>query len=288
MNDTENPVADTSISTPDTGDSNQTTEVQAEKQTPEPASDSTQEESFFDPNQVPEELKPAYKQMQADYTRKTQDLAKQRKEIEAIRAKAEQFSKYEPYAPVLEEMLNAKPKEQANPEMAALEQQLKTQGYSDEAIEMMKMGVGFALNQFNQKEQAKELQQKELEFKRNTETKISDAEKLDTRLTDENLKYTLSDGKSLTFGEIVGNLVRSNPDWVNDPVSATRSAIATIDALIGQSKSEGKQELSQSARSKASKFPSVNSSPQSASKTGGKYSSMKEAGLETLKELGSS
>ena len=41
------------------------------------------EDHFFDPNNVPEELKPAYKQMQADYTRKTQSVAEQRRRSSA-------------------------------------------------------------------------------------------------------------------------------------------------------------------------------------------------------------
>jgi hypothetical protein len=40
-------------------------------------------DTFFDPSKLPDELKVAYKQMQAAYTRKTQDIAKQRQKIEA-------------------------------------------------------------------------------------------------------------------------------------------------------------------------------------------------------------
>lgn len=40
-------------------------------------------EPSFDPNAIPAELLPAYKQMQADYTRKTQALAQHRQKIDA-------------------------------------------------------------------------------------------------------------------------------------------------------------------------------------------------------------
>lgn len=43
-------------------------------------------DSFFDPSQLPEELKGAYKQMQAAYTRKTQEIAQQRQKVEAYDA----------------------------------------------------------------------------------------------------------------------------------------------------------------------------------------------------------
>lgn len=44
------------------------------------------EDSFFDPSKLPDDLKPAYKQMQAAYTKKTQELAKHRQKVEAYDA----------------------------------------------------------------------------------------------------------------------------------------------------------------------------------------------------------
>lgn len=41
------------------------------------------EPTFFDPNQIPEELKPAYKQMQSAFTKKMQSLSGDRQKIEA-------------------------------------------------------------------------------------------------------------------------------------------------------------------------------------------------------------
>lgn len=49
--------------------------------------ESTQaQDSFFDPSKLPDELKGAYKQMQAAYTRKTQEIAAQRQKVEAYDA----------------------------------------------------------------------------------------------------------------------------------------------------------------------------------------------------------
>jgi hypothetical protein len=47
------------------------------------ASPAKADESFFDPNEVPEALKPAYKQMQAAFTKKTQALAANKQKIDA-------------------------------------------------------------------------------------------------------------------------------------------------------------------------------------------------------------
>lgn len=51
-------------------------------QATQPAPDNA-EPSFFDPNTVPEELKPAYKQMQAQFTKRMQAISKDRQKIEA-------------------------------------------------------------------------------------------------------------------------------------------------------------------------------------------------------------
>lgn len=53
---------------------------------PEQATGTQAEDSFFDPAQLPPELKSVYKQMQSAYTRKTQTLAQQRQKVEAYDA----------------------------------------------------------------------------------------------------------------------------------------------------------------------------------------------------------
>ena len=44
------------------------------------------EETFFDPNSIPDELKPAYKSMQAAFTKKMQGISKDRQKIDAYTA----------------------------------------------------------------------------------------------------------------------------------------------------------------------------------------------------------
>lgn len=268
--DTEQPIAD-STGTP----------VQATPQTATSEQGTGAEDSFFDPNQVPEELKPVYKGMQAAYTKKTQEIAQARKETEALKAKADSFSKYEPYLPIVEEMLAAKTKSSgaSTPEMLQLETELRGKGYGDDAIELMKMGAGFVLNQFNSN-----LSQRDAQAK--LEIGISEAESLDPRLNDKSLQYTLDGGQTMTFGDIVGKIVQADQSWVKDPVTATRTAIKTVDALIGQAKTQGKQELSDSASSKARAFPTVSSSTQGATDSTKVGMTIPEAAALARKQIG--
>lgn len=262
----------------------QTESAGKEIETSEDEIDSGEEESFFDPNNLPEELVPAYKQMQGAFTKKTQEIAEMRKEAEALReqaSKAEEYAKYEEFMPVLDEMLNKQNTLGVSPEMVQLEKQLRDQGYSDEAIDMMKIGAQFTLNQFNQ---AKEQERQEKERNR-IEGEIDKAQTVDPRLTDTSLTYQTEDGESVTFGQIVASLVKANSDWEKDPVTATKSAIKQVDAMLGKAKTDGKQELSNSAKNKGSQFPDVRTTsrtntPNSAPKT------IQEAAAEARAELG--
>lgn len=231
-------------------------------------------ESFFDPNNVPEELKPAYKQMQAAFTKKTQEAAEIRKQAETYREKAEAYGKYEQFIPIVEEMLQGQGKQQTSPEMVQLEAQLRSAGYSDEAIEMMKIGADFTLRQFNQTQAVDRLQ-----------SQIAEAGKVDPRLNDPSISYDIGEGQSITFGQMVEEIVMADSKWRQDPVSATKRAIAKVDALIGKAKSEGKQELSANAKAKATMFPKTNTSSQGSAKTG-QAMSIQDAFREAKEELG--
>lgn len=243
----------------------------------EELSSTTQEETFFDPNQVAEELKPAYKQMQAAFTKKTQEIADIRKNAETWKQQAEKFAKYEQQIPVLEEMLTPK-NDQPTAQELMLEAELKKQGYDQQSIDFMKVGAKVLLKQINE-------QQSQKEFDQTFNRGLQEAEKVDPRLNDTTLVYTLGDGTTITFANVVANYVKSEPNWYQDPVGATKRAIATVDALIGKAKTEGKQELSASARAKAQKFKPLNSSSQQtvldASPT-----SMREAAQLAKDELG--
>lgn len=232
---------------------------QADSSVPEPVQDtdnsvseSGEEDSFFDPNTVPEELKPAYKQMQSAFTKKTQEIAEARKEAEAIRQKAEAYDRYSQYVPVIDEMLAKKESQTETPQMQALAQRLREAGYDDDTINVMKLGADFVLGQFKQTQESERIG-----------SQIEKASTIDERLNDKTLTYDI-DGETQTFGQIVEDLVVASPNWMEDPVSATQKAIKKVDALIGKAKIDGKQELSAKAKNQAAKFPQVNSSPQGA------------------------
>ena len=84
--------------TPDTGSNAATTSTgQQNASASTPASGSTPttgEDSFFDVSGLNPELMPVYKRMQGDYTRKTQDLARQRKDLESAKDKASQYDAF--------------------------------------------------------------------------------------------------------------------------------------------------------------------------------------------------
>lgn len=238
------------------------------------------DESFFDPNLVPEELKPAYKQMQGAFTKKTQEIAAIRKEYDALKGKSSNWSKYEQYVPILEEMLKGGSQNQEPAEIKVLGEQLKKEGYTDEAIKLAKINAQWMLNMQQQKTNA-EAREKEIQ---RINSDIDKAGQLDQRLTDPKLVYDFGDGKQ-TFGQIVETIVNGMKDWRKDPITSTRKAIAIVDALIGKAKVEGKQELSDSASNKAKKYPSQSSSPQSSADTSSPMT-FKEAAAKAARELG--
>lgn len=240
---------------------------------------SDNEDSFFDPNTVPEELKGAYKQMQAAFTKKTQEIAQAKSEAESVRQKADAYSKYEQYVPILEEMLSSRGATNQQPELKALAQQLKQAGYDDSSIEAMTMVGSTLLNIINGRTTA----EKQTQFVEKVQGQIAEAAKLDSRLNDTALIYQAGD-EQFTFGQMVEQIVGATPNWEQDPISATKKAIARVDALIGKAKQDGKQELSASASAKARQFPANTSSPQGA-KTEGSAKTIQDAFKEAKAEL---
>lgn len=236
------------------------------------------EDLFFDPNTVPEELKGAYKQMQAAFTKKTQEIALAKKEAESVKQKADAYEKYQSHIQKIEEMERSRTDKAPSPEMAALVQKYREAGYSDEAIDMMKMGLEFTLNHFNQTLSTKDHQAW-------VNNQIAEAAKVDPRLTDSSLVYKTDDGETVTYGQMVESIASADPNLAKDIVGATKRAIKRVDALIERAKTEGKEELSQQAKAKATKFPSNSSSPQSTSDAEAK-GSIREIGRQTAAELG--
>lgn len=216
--------------------------------------------------------------MQAAFTKKTQEAAAQRKEAEALRADAENFRKYQQHIPIIEEMLAKQNNGAVTPELEALKQKYREAGYNEDSIEMMTMGLNFALSHVNQTQQV----QRQTDW---VNSQINEAAKVDTRLTDASLTYQTDDGESFTFGELVEQQVAADPNWSKDPVAATKKAVKRIDALVGKAKIDGKQELSANAKAKARQFPANSSSPQSTSETES-TGSIRDIGKQVMTEMG--
>lgn len=256
----------------------QVTAPETDNAQPEAQETETTEDSFFDPTSIPDELKPAYKQMQAAFTKKTQEIAQAKKEAEAIRAKAEAYDKVQQHIPIVEEMLASRQQQTANPALEQLKQQYRAQGYTEDAIEMITSGLDFALKHINQ------TQAVERETAR-VSSQIEEAGKLDPRLNDTSLVYQTADGEKFTYGQMVEDYVAADQKWRQDPVAATKRAMSKVDALIGKAKTDGKEELSQAAKSKAQKFPTTSSSPQSTT-SANESLSFRDAAKEASKETG--
>lgn len=219
--------------------------------------------------------------MQAAFTKKTQEIAEAKRLSEALNQKAQAYDKYAQYLPVLDEMMANRSQNQESPEMQALTKRLKEQGYNDDAIEMMKVGAQFTLDQFNRYNATQEVQRQTAYV----ESKINEAGKLDPRLNDSSLVYQTGDGEKVTFGQMVEELVQANPNWAQDPVLATQKAIKKVDALIGAAKTEGKKELSAKAKNLSQRFPQTNSSSQGAVDKNQAFS-FKEAYEQAKQEIG--
>lgn len=228
----------------------------------------TQSDSFttFDPSQLTDpNLQAAYKQMQADYTNKTKELAETR-------------SKYDRYVPVIDEMLSAKPDQSAHPLIAGLEKQLKEAGYDESSIDVGKMIAKNILDYTAQEKQVEQTQQKVV-------SEFASAVKADPRLEDQSLVYDLGDGTKASFGEIVENLVASNPNWRQNPQAAIQRATKVIDAMINTAKTQGKQELSKQTQQKTQSFAPVQTSPQGAAQDD-RQMSVREAFEAARAEMG--
>ena len=78
-------VADTTTAASATATQGQATSQDGTSQSDKATTAPAQEDTFFDPKEVPDELKPAYKQMQAAFTKKMQVISKDRDAISAYR-----------------------------------------------------------------------------------------------------------------------------------------------------------------------------------------------------------
>ncbi len=208
-----------------------------------------------DPATLTPQDQETYKNMQADYTRKMQEISQQ----------AQQYQQYEQYLPVLQAMAQHQPGQSpVNPVVDGIISQLREAGYDDNSIQVGKI---IAENLLNYNQQEKTIEQT---YNKVT-TEFAQAAKMDPRLEDPNLVYEV-DGEKQTFGQVVEKLVSADPNWHQKPLVSVQKAIKTVDAMINSAKTQGKQELSKQTQTKAQSFAPVSSSPQGTAKGDGSMS----------------
>lgn len=253
MGDTEQPdvpVAD--VETPQTDTEGTETEGLDETQTTDqPEGESESEDQFFDPTNIPQELVPAYKQMQAAFTKKTQEIASKRKELEYL----------DNARPVLER-LYAPENKWLYDVLAGAGNQAPQQAQSPYPTDPIAYAEWV-------KEQTKAELARDADFK--------EAENSDPRLNSDP-----------TFQSMALGIVNNNPDYQAGKISAaeaTKQAVMTIDQFYGQAKKEGKIELSQATSDKAKKYASPKGSEASVV-SDGSPKNMHEAAKQAMEELG--
>lgn len=231
----------------------------------------TPEQTFantFDPSKLPPELQVAYKQMQGDYTKKTQELA-------GVRKFHDTYSKYE----TLLNYISQNPQlaeayitgKTMTPGQAVTQPEVQ---YSDDPIEFArqvreeskKEAMAEFMNFYNQEQQR---QQQEAQL----ENDVAEAETVDPRLaTDE------------SFADQVAAIVLSDPEVSagnKSYVQATREAIVKVDSYTNAKIEAEKRKLTQMAKEK--KSPIATGSPTATVEPGNQPKTMREAAAEFLK-----
>jgi hypothetical protein len=211
----------------------------------------------FDPNSLPAELLPAYKQMQSDYTRKSMEVAQQRKSIEK-------------YAPIVDYIAsNPKLVDRLIAESTQETAQVKQDEYPDDVNEFAKRvkqeAKQEALNEFmSMYQKDKQEQLAEVQF----EKEISEAEKLDPRFTSDE-----------EFSEEVALRVANDPEYRDGTktlIQATQEAVARMDALIKRNVDAEMAKLTQLAKQKRSLRP-VGGTTRTVATDNTKINSMRDA-----------
>lgn len=220
--------------------------------------------SDFNPEELPDELKPAYKKMQADYTRKTQAIAERGKELERLQR----------FSPLIDRVLSnpqllaqvtGQPQGQVQPGQPETEEEIPDD--PKEYAEWVKNNtVQEIQQQLAQRERAQVERAKRIQdFKQ--------AEQVDPRLNE--------DPK---FQSVILGLVRTNQDFQNGRISATeatKQAVADYDAQIEQIKKsaqeEYKEKLNKQAKNKKNVDKTGSGSSASTSQAQKKPQSMREA-----------
>lgn len=225
----------------------------------------------FDPTKLSPELQQAYKQMQGDYTVKTQELANARKFHESY-GKYEQLLGYIAKNP---QFLEAYMQGGVPQEEEAVEEDME---FSDDPVEFASQieerAYKRAMNEFMG---FMEQQRQEQEYNEALNEDISQAESLDPRLDDNDPAFDAD------FSNMVADRVLADEGVSNGTKSftqATLEAIAWADSYTARRLEAEKQKLSEMARMKRN--PTASSSPTSTVAPETKPKTMREAAAEFL------
>jgi hypothetical protein len=205
----------TSSQEPTAETDDQMIENEGQAKEPQPTDEETFSKSF-DPNKLPEELKPIYKSMQADYTRKTQELARMRRE-------------YEQYKQIFQKLAE-------NPEffnrVFGVQQTQQEEQIPDDPQEFARY----------LEERATQRAVEQIKRELMIENDIQQASSLDERLNDE------------AFAKMVFGLVAEDPGvkaGTKSFTEATREAIQKVDQYLESIKNQAKNEIMKKATEKS-------------------------------------
>lgn len=205
---------------------------------------SDSEETFannFDPKTLPPELQQAYKQMQSDYTKKTQEIAEVRRNAESYQRYQALINYLGEHPDIAEQVLFNRNKpvqeqeeqEQIPDDPRKFADYVREKAKKDALAEMMKVYQ----NDKQQEAKARYIQEQAVE-----------ASNLDPRLNSDE-----------QFGRIISSMVLSQKDLIDKGqktiVQATKEAIETYDSYVKNVVEQEKQKLTEQARNKKNPVP---------------------------------
>lgn len=222
--------------TPDAGDGDEGQDTSTGNSNGTPEGGEAQGFTSVDPSSLPEQLQPIYKQMQADYTRKTQEIAETRKAAEA-------YQRFRPHLdrifsdPKLTNMVfGFSDQGDGNPAPAETPQ---PQEIPDDPREFAKYVQEQTLTQVQEMLQA---QERERQVEVHHAQDRAAAEKLDDRLN--------SDPE---FAQTIAQLVLGDAQYTGgqkSAVQATKDAISRFDAYTRKVAKTAQQQLVDKAKNK--------------------------------------
>jgi hypothetical protein len=217
-------------------------EVQTPAEQTEEVSDS--EESFadnFDPKSLSPELQTAYKQMQSDYTKKTQEIAEVRRNAESYKRYQALINYLGEHPEIADQVLNVRTKVQ--------EQEVETEELPDNPKDFAKYVQSKAEENALKKFMDFYNQDKQREARaRYIREQSVEASKLDDRLnTDER------------FGRIISSMVLAQREQIDRGektiVDATKEAIELYDSNVKLAIEQEKERLTTEAKKKRNPIP---------------------------------